>query len=201
MKTLLVSALLAALLALFGAMVALAVPASERLIAERVCAPGEALVLRRQLVNASLRRTFYECRGATGSRNVGMRPYGYAYLLSFLALTPLVVLIGGIGSALAGRSHLGSTTKRQTRVRYVAHDADTAARSARIAASQQPGLQEVGELLTSLAQSGASQESASTEVSQALRQLEALLTEGLITHEEYERQRAAVLARYFGGTA
>jgi hypothetical protein len=191
MMKLLVSAFIAALLALFGAMVALAVPASERLIAERVCAPGEALVLRRQMVNVSLRRTFYECRGATGSRDVGMRPYGYAYLLSLLALTPLVFLIGSMGSSLAGRSRAGGTTKRQTRVRYVA----------RIAESERPNLREVGELLTSLAQSGASQESASTDAAQALRQLEALRAEGLMTQEEYERKRAAVLARYFGGAA
>ncbi len=206
-----VSVVISAVLAFFGAIVVLAIPTTEQLIGERICAPNERLALRRQTINLHTHRTYFVCQGASENRTVGMQPYGYAYLLSFLALTPLMMLIGAVGQSFgSGHRNTGSTARAKRQVSYVVHDEDIAARIERVASDKQPNLRDVAELLTSISQAAVLREGSQSQTkisvaeaqdaAQALRSLQALLDEELISREEYDHKRAEVLAKYFGGS-
>jgi hypothetical protein len=214
-QKIMISGLIAAVLAMFGALVVLAIPATEQLIGERVCAPGERLTLRRQIINLRMQRTSFVCQGASGTRNVGLQPFGYAYLLSLLALTPLLMLMGALGQRLGlgfrvKYSHrpVGGTVSGTTGagVSYVVDDAEVAERIQQIVDRGQPNLQDIGDLISSLGQSGKvtggyqrdAAKSVGT-VAEALRTLQSLLNEGLITREEYDSKRAEILGQAFGG--
>lgn len=208
-KIVVVSALFAALPALFGGMVAFDIPTIRPLLESRVCGAEGTLGLRITTTNLHRTTMRYHCHYPDGrtSESLTMATLSQGFFLVWPPLTLSIALVWWLIAAFKrpGREEQ-DVSQTSEDVTYVV-GREHAARIEQLVNSKKPSLREVGELLTSLHQSGILQKKPldSTigvdevqDTAATLRSLQALLDGSLITQEEYDHKRAEVLARYFG---